>query len=526
MLKKLLALALLSPFMLAAQQKSCDVLIVNGKIIDGTGNSWYYGDIAVKGGKIVDIGKLAASYTASKTIDAKKMIVSPGFIDVHGHIESILRNNPTAENYIYDGVTTVITGNCGGSADDIGGFLGEINEKGTSINVASLIGHNNVRRMIMNRDNRYATPEEQLKMDALIEKGMKDGALGMSTGLIYIPGAYSNTEEVVSLAKATAKHGGVYVSHIRNEEGGVIDAVNEAIHIGRAANIPVQISHYKVSGKVNWGKSKTTIKMIEDARKEGFDVTIDQYPYTASSTNLGVRLPDWSLAGGQDSIVARLNDAPTRARIKKEMLAQLAGYGYKNYSYAVVANYSADTSFNGKSITEINKSLGRKSNAATEAETIMEMIAKGGAQMVYHQMNENDIKYIMSYPYSMFGADAGVPVMGVSRPHPRGYGTNARVLGKYVREENVISLEEAIRRMSSLAAQKFYLKDRGLLKEGYAADILIFDENEVADKATFDQPHQYSVGFKYVLVNGDVVMDEAKHTGKKSGKALYGPAKE
>lgn len=525
MIKKFLSLILLSPLMLAAQQKSCDVLIVNGKIIDGTGNSWYYADLAVKDGKIVEIGKLSNSYAAAKVIDAKKMVVAPGFIDVHGHIEGVLRTNPTAENYIYDGVTTVISGNCGSSVENIGKWLNDINQQGTSINIATLVGHNTVRKMVMNSDNRFATPEEQAKMDALIEKGMQDGAVGMSTGLIYIPGAYSNTEEVVSLAKATVKHGGLYVSHIRNEEVGVESAIEEAIHIGKAANIPVQISHFKVSGKVNWGKSATTISMVEAARKEGWEVTIDQYPYTASSTNLGVRLPDWSLAGGQDSIVKRLTDPATRAQIKKEMLKQLASYGYKNYSYAVVANYKADTSYNGKSIHEINKMIGRKAKASFEAETIMDMMVKGGAQMVYHQMSEEDIKRIMSYPYSMFGADAGVPVIGVSRPHPRGYGTNARVLGKYVREEKVISLEEAIRRMTSLAAQKFNLKDRGLLKEGYAADIVIFDENEVMDKATFENPHQYAVGFKNVIVNGKVVVDEAKHTGLKAGKALYGPAK-
>lgn len=511
--------------MIQAQQKSCDVLIINGKIIDGTGNSWFYGDLAIKDGKIIDVGNIQNNYKATQTIDAKKLVVAPGFIDVHGHIESLLTANPTAENYIYDGVTTVISGNCGSSVEEIGKWLNNINQKGSSINVGTLVGHNTVRRMVMDRDNRFATPEEQSKMDALVEKGMLEGALGFSTGLIYIPGAYSNTEEVVSLAKAAQKHGGMYVSHIRNEEVGVVDAINEAIHIGKAANIPVQISHFKVSGKVNWGRSKVTLELVEAARREGYDVTIDQYPYTASSTNLGVRLPDWSLAGGQDSIVARLNNSAIRAQIKKEMLQQLASYGYKNYSYAVVANYSADTSFNGKSITEINKMLGRKSKASFEAETIMDMIEKGGAQMVYHQMSEDDIKYIMKYPFSMFGADAGVPKMGVSRPHPRGYGTNARVLGKYVREEKVIRLEEAVRRMTSLAAQKFNLNDRGLLKSGYAADILIFDENNVSDKATFDNPHQYSIGFKYVLVNGKLVVENEKHTGIKSGQALYGPAK-
>jgi N-acyl-D-amino-acid deacylase len=285
----------------------------------------------------------------------------------------------------------------------------------------------------------------------------------------------------------------------------------------------VQISHFKIGGRANWGKSNMTLGLIEQARQEGWDVTIDQYPYTASSTNLGVRLPDWVFGGGTDSAKIRLHDPATRAQIKKEMLAQQAIYKYKNYSYAVVANYPADTTMNGKSITEINKLMGRKSKPAYEAETIMDMVEKGGAQMVYHSMNEDDVRYIMKYPFCMAGADAGVPVPGKGMPHPRGYGTNARILGRYVRDQKVITLEEAIRRMTSLAAQKFQLKDRGLIREGMMADIVVFDDKEVNDKATFENPHQYSTGFKFVLVNGQVVIDNGSHTGTRSGQPLYGP---
>lgn len=505
-------------------QQSCDILIRNGRIVDGAGNSWFYGDVAVKDGHITAVGKLTG-YTAPKVIDAQKMIVAPGFIDVHGHVESGIFDRPTADNYIYDGVTTIVTGNCGSSAKDMQEFFRRLDSLKPGMNVASLVGHNTVRMIVMNRDNRTPSPEEQQKMDALVAKAMEDGAVGLSTGLIYIPGAFSKTDEVVSLAKAAAKYNGVYASHIRNEESGAADAVNEAINIGKQANIPVEISHFKVSGKANWGKSDVILGLVQRARKEGWDVTIDQYPYTASSTNLGVRLPDWALAGGQDSINARLHDPATRARIKKEMLEQLHDYKYKNYSYAVVANYPADTSFNGKSITEINRKLGRRGKAKFEAETIMDMIEKGGAQMVYHGMNEEDVRYIMRYPFCMVGADAGVPTPGKGMPHPRAYGTNARILGRYVREAQLIPLEEAIRRMTSLAAQKFQLKDRGLLREGMAADIVIFDEQQVIDKATFDNPHQYSTGFQYVLVNGQLELENGQHTGVRSGKPLYGPAK-
>jgi N-acyl-D-amino-acid deacylase len=521
-MKKIISLyILILPFSLLAQN-SCDILIRNGRIIDGTGNSWYYGDVAVKDGKIIATGRLN-NYTASKIIDASGLVVAPGFIDVHGHIESGIFQRPGADNYIYDGVTTVITGNCGSSAGNIREFFRRLDSLKPSINVASLIGHNTVRSQVMNRENRAPSTEEQARMEALVEQAMKDGAVGLSTGLIYIPGTFANTEEVVGLARAAAKHNGIYASHIRNEESKAADAINEAINIGKEAKLPVQISHFKIGGKANWGKSKMILDIVKQARAEGWDVTIDQYPYTASSTNLGVRLPDWAFGGGNDSLLARLRDPATRKQIKKEMLEQLKKYKFKNYSYCVVANYNADTSYNGKSITEINKLMGRRARASDEAETIMDMIEKGGAQMVYHSMNEDDVKYIMQYPFCMAGADAGVPTPGRSMPHPRAYGTNARILGKYVREEKIITLEEAIRRMTSLAAQKFQLKDRGLLLPGMAADIVIFNENEVNDRATFLQPHQYSVGFKYVLVNGQLVIDLEKHTGVRSGRPLYGP---
>jgi N-acyl-D-amino-acid deacylase len=521
-MKRILTIGLFCISIHGLAQKTCDVLIRNGKIIDGAGNSWFYGDVAVKDGKIIGVGKLNG-YTATQTIDAQKMIVAPGFIDVHGHIEGGIFERPTADNYIYDGVTTVVTGNCGGSAENLERFFQRVDSLHPSINVASLIGHNTVRTAIMNRDNRAPTSEEQRNMEALVEKAMKNGAVGLSTGLIYIPGTFANTKEVVGLAKAAARYNGIYASHIRNEESKAAEAINEAIHIGKQANIPVQISHFKIGGKSNWGKSNITLGLIEQARNDGWDVTIDQYPYTASSTNLGVRLPDWVFGGGNDSAKARLRDPVQRALIKKQMLKQLAKYKFKNYSYAVVANYPADTTMNGKSITAINKLMGRKAKAAHEAETIMDMIEKGGAQMVYHSMNEDDVRYIMKYPFCMAGADAGVPTPGKGMPHPRAYGTNARILGRYVRDEKIITLEEAIRRMTSLAAQKFQLKDRGQIREGMMADIVIFNDKEVNDHATFANPHQYSSGFKYVLVNGKLVMENSLHTGMRSGQALYGP---
>jgi N-acyl-D-amino-acid deacylase len=503
-------------------QTTADILIKNGRILDGTGNSWYKGDIAVKDGKILKTGSLL-NIQAAKIIDANGLLVAPGFIDVHTHIEGDEVKNPTADNFIYDGVTTVIAGNCGASHTDIGAYFNMLDSLKLSVNVASLVGHNDIRKAVMGTANRKPTAEELKKMEALVEKAMQDGAVGFSTGLIYIPGTYSTTHEVVTLAKAASRFHGVYATHMRDEGDLVTDAIREALQVGREAGMPVQISHFKVSGQQNWGRSRETLPLVIRAREEGLDVTIDQYPYTASSTGLGTLLPDEILADGQDSIAARLQRPAVRKYVTDYMLKKLARRKLKHFSYPVVAFHRADTTLNGKSIEQVNLALGRKHKAREETETVMDMMIKGGASMVFHGMGEDDVKRIMQYPFNMFASDASIRVFNQGAPHPRGYGTNARVLGKYVREEGVISLEEAVRRMTSLPAQKFGLKDRGLLREGMAADMVIFDEKEVADLSTYDKPHAYSKGFRYVLVNGKLVVDEQKHTGERSGKTLRRP---
>lgn len=499
--------------------QNADFIIRNGKIIDGTGNHWQLKDIAIVNNKIAAIGNLK-NWKADREVDAKGLIVAPGFIDVHAHIEGGEARNPLATNFIYDGVTTVVTGNCGGSSDNMKSYFNYIDSLGVSINVAALIGHNSIRKQVMGSANRHATEQELQKMELIAAKAMQEGAVGMSTGLIYIPGTYAPTEEVVRLAKVISTHGGVYASHIRNEEDNVAEAVKEAIAIGREAKLPVEISHFKVNGQNNWGRSNETLGLVIDARKEGIDVTIDQYPYTASSTNLGILLPDWVLADGQDSILKRLKNPAIRAKVKAHSMDMIKRRGLTHFDYAYVANFKADTSYNGKNIREINKLKGYKDEAIFEAETIVQMIEKGGAQMVYHGMGDQDVKNIMAYPFNMAASDAGIAVVGQNRPHPRAYGTNARVLGKYVREEKVMSLEEAIRRMTSLPAYKFNLKERGLIQEGFIADLVVFDENEVTDMATFENPHQFSKGFKYVFVNGAMTVDKGTHNGAKKGMAI------
>lgn len=522
-MKKLLALLLIGSTHLHAQQ-TADVIIRNGRIIDGTGNSWFYGDVAVKDGKIKAIGKLTA-WHGTKEIDVRKMIVAPGFIDVHTHIEGDEVLQPTADNFILDGVTSVITGNCGASRVNLGKYFAFIDSLRVSVNVASFIGHNDVRRAAMGRANREPSQAELDHMKQIVDKAMEDGAVGFSTGLIYIPGTYSKTDEIVTLAKEAAKYNGIYTSHIRDEADSVTQAIEEAINIGRQANMPVEISHFKLSGQQNWGRWKETLPLVMKAREEGYDVTIDQYPYTASSTSLSTLLPDAVLADSQDSVVARLNRPDVHAKVVNHMLRNLKRRKLKHFSYPVVAFYKADTTFNGKSIEQVNLAMGRKHTVKQEAETIIDMMKKGGASMVFHGMSEDDVKAIMKYPFNMFASDASIRVYKQGSPHPRGYGTNARVLGKYVREEKVIGLEEAIRRMTSLPAQKFQLRDRGLLREGFAADIVVFDENKVADKSTYENPHQYSTGFEYVLVNGKLTVEDGVHNKTRNGVILYGPGK-
>lgn len=499
-------------------QPRADILIQNGRIIDGTGNNWYQADLAILDGKICAIGK-NLTHLARKTLDARNHYVVPGFIDVHAHIEGGIFDRPTANNYIQDGVTTVVTGNCGNSAEDIGTFFLKIDSIKTSINVASLAGHNTIRRLGMGLMDRKPTTLEQQRMDSLMQDAMNDGAVGLSTGLIYLPGMYAETGEIVSLARIAGLEGGVYATHMRNEGGKVTEAIEEALTIGREADIPVQISHFKVAGRANWGRSRLTLNQVIDARKEGLDVTIDQYPYTASSTNLAVTVPDWALNGGLDSLRSKMKDKELKKKIIEDMVQSLRRAKNKNYAYAVVAMYTPDTSLNGKNISEINRLKGRRKKPALEAASILELLEKGNAQMVYHTMNEEDVRYLMKYPFNMPAADGGVST-GKGMPHPRGYGTNARVLGRYVREQGVISIEEAIRRMTSLPAQKFGLRNRGLLKEGFAADIVILDPEKVNDRSTFENPHQYSEGIPFVIVNGGMVVENNQHTGLRSGKSL------
>ena len=533
MRKLLFASCLLILFAVAAPaQSTYDVILHNGRVIDGSGNPWYVADVGIRDGHIAAIGRLCPSGLAScpskRTLDASGLVIAPGFIDVHTHVEDSIRRIPTGDNFLFDGVTSLITGNCGGSETELAKYFTELRSAGIALNLGTLIGHNSVRRAVMQSEQRDPTADEQARMEALVEQAMREGAVGLSTGLIYIPGTYSKTPEVVGLARAAAKFNGVYASHIRNEgddeHGGVFAAIAEAIEIGRQAQMPVEISHFKISNKKLWGQSTRTIGLVEKARAEGLDVTVDQYPYTASSTNLGVLLPSWAHAGGTEERNKRLNDPATRAKIAAEMRKSIRNRnGRKRLDYAFVASCRWDPSLEGKNISQINREKGRKGKLDAEIQTVLDMVEKGGAQMVYHSMDERDVLRILQFPYSMVASDGGIQQMDRGVPHPRSYGTNARVLGLYVRDKNALRLEEAIRKMTSLPAQRFRLTDRGLIRPGMWADIVVFDPAKVADRATFTKPHAYAEGFHFVLVNGEVVIADGKHTGSRPGSILLGP---
>jgi N-acyl-D-amino-acid deacylase len=346
--------------------------------------------------------------------------------------------------------------------------------------------------------------------------------VGLSTGLIYIPGTYASSDEVVALGQAASKHGGVYASHMRDEGEHIMDAIEEALRVGREAHMPVQLSHFKIDNRRLWGSSEKSIALVEKARREGIDAVVDQYPYDHSSTNLGIMLPSWALADGTEKIRERLADPATRAKIAKEMIAAIKRKGQKDCSYAIVARCSFEPALDGKNISQINLLKGRKKGLKNEVQTVMDLQAKGGAQMVYHSMGQQDVERILRYPNTAIGSDGGIrePSPDGGMPHPRSYGTNARVLAEYVRNRGTITLEDAIRRMTSLPARTFGFKDRGMVREGFWADLVLFDPAKVQDKATYAQPHQYSEGFDLVLVNGQVAVEQGKFTGARSGQVL------
>jgi N-acyl-D-amino-acid deacylase len=435
---------------------------------------------------------------------------------VHTHAEDIIEL-PNGENFIRMGVTTLVLGNCGGSALDVDKFFKRAEATNIVPNIATLIGHNTVRRSVMGGAfDRVPTADEMSRMKRAVADAMKDGAVGLSTGLIYLPGTFSKTEEIIELARVASEYGGIYVSHMRDEGLEIEEALNELFRIAREANIRAHVSHIKLSGRSAWGRAAQILEKIEAARNEGLDITQDQYMYPASSTGIAQLVPDWAREGGKFDL--RLRDQETKEKIKQAMREGLKRRGNEDYSYAVIASYSPNPSLNGLNIVQAAQKLRGSATIDDQIETILQV--QGQAAGVFHSMNEEDLQVFLRHPNTMLASDSGVRKFNSGVPHPRGYGNNARALARYVNELHVLRLEEAIRRMTSLPANTFRLVDRGQIHEGFAADIVIFDAKNVRDEATFTHPHQYATGFAYIIVNGAVVLEKEKLSGARPGRAL------
>lgn len=495
-----------------------DLLITNARIADGSGAPLIQGSIAVKDGKIAAAGKIEG--TADQTIDAGGKVAAPGFIDVHTHSEDICQI-PAAENFLRMGVTTIITGNCGHSRTDVATFFQEITDAKVAINVATLIGHNSVRKQGMGGVFIRAPGETQLEaMKGIVEQAMQEGAVGLSTGLIYVPGSFAKTDEIIALAKVAAKHDGIYVSHMRHETVRIFDALDEFLRVVRESGCRGEVSHIKLSGPTAWGRAGEVLAVLDKARAEGLKITHDQYAYTASSTGLRQLIPDSALEGTREDYLAKLADPAQKVGILAQMAEIRARQGRKDYSYAVIARFKADPALNGKTIPEAAKIVRGSATLDDQIELVLDIEARGGASAVFHGMDEKDLQAFMQHPLTMIASDGGPRRLGEDVPHPRSYGDNARVLGRYVRELKVLSLEEAVRRMTSLSARTFHLKDRGTLSPGSFADIVIFDPAKVNDPSTFNDPHHYAEGFSHVIVNGGVVIRDGTLTEVRSGGPL------
>jgi N-acyl-D-amino-acid deacylase len=535
----------------AQSQEAYDVVIINGHIIDGTGSPWYSGDLGIRDGKVAGIGNLAAA-RRKRTIDAAGKVVAPGFIDMLGQSEMTILVDPRLPSKIYQGITTEITGEGGSIAplndaiiqSDHAGYehykitpdwrtfrqyFARLEKQGMGINLASYVGATQVRRMVLGDDDKQPTPEQLEQMQALVRDAMKDGAVGVSTALEYAPAPYAKTDELIALAAEGGKFGGIYATHMRDESNSVLEAIDEALRIGREAHVPVEIWHIKVAGKNNWGRMPEVVAKIDAARAAGADVTADTYAYTAWFNDLSAFIPPWAHDGGTAKLVERLKDPATRERIRKEMLTPSKDWDNEwqeipdpsAIMIGVVQNPKA-LPLEGKRLSEIAKEWNKDPMDAL----FDVLIEDPSTDVAVFGMSQPDVTLALQQPWvSICNDSPGTSpegILGQEHPHPRAYGTFPRILRKYVREEKALTLPDAIRKMSALPAQRLRLTDRGVLKTGMWADVVIFDPATIRDLATFDNPNQLSEGMEYVLVNGVPVVDQGKMTGKLPGKVLRG----
>ncbi len=528
-----LLLLLLSPLLGACARNSSsaehadpppshyDLLIAGGTVIDGTGSAPYRADVAIAGDRIVRVSRSPLERdSATRVIDATGRVVAPGFIDLHAHLDPLLRL-PGAESAVRQGVTTALGGPDGSSPWPLAPYLDSAQSLGLGMNVAFLTGHNTIRQRVMGMADRAPTADELRRMREMVARAMGDGAWGLSTGLKYLPGAYANTDEVVALAQAAADSGGIYTSHLREEGLGLIDGVAEAIEIGRRAHIPVVLTHHKVVGKPMWGSSVRTLAMIDSARAAGIDVMADQYPYTATYTGIGVLVPAWAMADGDSAFARRLRDPALRDSIVKGIVFNILNdRGGGDISRVQLAKVSWKRDLEGKTLADWARERGMAPTPQTGAELVIDALQRGGASAIYHVLDDADVERIMRYPYTMIASDGRLVRPGEGHPHPRWYGTFPRVLGRYVRERRVLTLEEAVHKMTGMPAKRLGLRDRGQVAEGMHADLVVFDPATVEDRATFEDPHRYPVGIDYVLVNGVAAVDGGRFTDARAGRVL------
>jgi N-acyl-D-amino-acid deacylase len=508
------------------QPAGYDLVLKNGRIVDGTGSPWYAADVAIRGDAIARVAPSIPD-AAARVIDVHGSVIAPGFIDIHTHARRGLSDVPTAPNYVRQGVTTLMEGPDGSSPLPLSTFLATLDRIAKSVNIGSFVGQGSVRSAVIGDVDRKATAAEIQKMSGLVEQAMRDGAFGMSTGLFYVPGTFTPTDEVVEVAKAAARYGGMHESHQRDDARNVIESVKETIAIGERGGLPTHISHAKVIGTANWGKSAEMLRLVDDARARGVDVTLDQYPYTASSTSVAAALlPAWVLEGGSAAMQARLKDPAQRVKAKEGAIALIrderGGGDPKNVQ---LASCAFDPSLAGKTLADVTRARGMEPTIDNAADATLWIVEQGGCQGIFHAMSEADLVRILRHPATMIASDGEIPIFGRANPHPRSYGTFARVLGVYVREQHVITLEDAVRKMTAFPAARLGLTDRGVLKTGMKADIAVFDPLTVRDTATYDKPHQYADGFPIVIVNGQVVFENGAMTAARPGRVLYGPGK-
>ncbi len=516
-----------------------DLVIRNGKVYDGTGNPWVMADIGVRGDRIAAIGRLGGAQ-AARVIDAKGLVVAPGFIDMHNHSDNTILSDGNAQSMVRQGVTSMIFGEGGSAAPsgefpDFAAYFARVLKLGVSTNIGSYIGSSTVWTRVHGQRAGPAIPADRVKMQAIVRTAMEQGALGVASSLSGPPGTWIDTDSLVAMCEAAAPFGGIYSTHMRTEGFGVFEAAAEAIEIGRRAGVPVDIIHLKIAEHKLWGRMDELVNTIAAARRNGQQVEAHVYPYRAGQNNLASIIPPWAHEGGRQQMMARLKDPALRPRLEKEINEGIPGSNWYNHYTAtgswegmllVSLSNPKYKQFQGKRMSEVIQTIGKPG-----IDVLFELLLNngGGVSTVYFHHSEEDMRYAMKQPFVSFGSDGtAVSVDGArsgSNPHPRYYGTFPRILGRYVRDDKVITMEEAIRKMTSANAAKIGIMDRGLLRPGMAADITVFDADRVIDRATFEKPHQYAEGIVYVVVNGTVVLEKDKHTGARPGKVLYGQGK-